>query len=209
MRQPTLRLSGLYLISDTGISRGQGHAEIARAGIRGGARVIQLRDKALPARELYQVALKLRELTREAGVLFIVNDVVELAMAVGADGVHLGQDDFPVKDARRLLRADSIIGVSTHSMEEAVMAEADGADYIGFGPIFATSTKDAGEPKGLEGLMSIRDRIGIPIAAIGGINAANAKGVIEAGADAVAVISAVSGAEDVEKAAREISRLFL
>jgi len=201
-------INGLYLISDTAFSGGRSHGEVVLQGLRGGARVIQLRDKDLTVRELYPVALIMRELARKAGAVFIINDLVELAMAVDADGVHLGQDDMPVSVARRLLGEDRIIGISTHSLDDALAAESAGADYIGFGPMFPTGTKDSGIPKGPEGLRALREKIKVPIAAIGGINAGNARSVIEAGADALAVISAVTMADDIEKAAREIAVLF-
>ena len=197
-------VSGLYLIVDDA----GGWEDVARAGIAGGARVIQLRGKSMPVRELYTVAVRLREITADAGVLFIVNDSVELALASHADGVHLGQDDMPLEMARRLMGPDRIIGVSTHSVRQATVAEAGGADYIGFGPIYQTSTKDAGEPKGPDGIREVREKVKIPIVAIGGINAGNVREVIAAGADAVAVISAVSGAEDMAAAARQIAERF-
>jgi thiamine-phosphate pyrophosphorylase len=208
MPAPVNNIVGLYLISDTAFSKGRSHEEVVRAGVAGGARVIQVREKSMSLRELFPIAVKVRELTREAGVLFIVNDSVELAMAVGADGVHLGQGDMPVHAARGLLGEGKLIGVSTHNLEEALKAEEDGADYIGFGPIFKTGTKDAGEVKGPEGLMLIRDKVGIPVVAIGGINAGNAGRAVDAGADAVAVISAVVGADDIVEAAREIAGIF-
>jgi len=199
------KISGLYVISDTTRSNGRTHEEVVAAAVAGGAKLIQLREKALPARELYPVALRLRELTRKAGALFIINDSVELALVSDADGVHLGQDDMPVEAARKLLGPDRVIGVSTHSLEQALSAEREGADYIGFGPVFPTSTKDAGEAKGLDALREIRSRTKIPIVAIGGIDKGNAGGVIAAGADAVAVISAVTMAEDIREAVEKLA----
>jgi len=207
MTGPGQKICGLYLISDTAFSRGRTHEEIVRAGLSGGARVIQLREKKLSLHELYPVALRIREMTREADAALIINDSIELAMAIGADGVHLGQEDMPAGVARRLLGPDKIIGVSTHTIEEALVAQGEGADYIGFGPIYKTDTKGSGEPKGPEGLRAIREKIKVPVVAIGGIDAGNARVVIDAGADAVAVISAVVSAENIEKAAREIARV--
>ena len=204
-----VKLGGLYVISDTGFSIGRGHEEVVLAAIRGGAGVVQLREKALSLKDIYPVALRLRDITRDAGVVFIVNDSVELAMAVEADGVYLGQGDMPVGIARKLLGEGRLIGISTHSLEEALTAEADGADYIGFGPIYKTSTKDSGTPKGPEGLRAIREKINIPIVAIGGIDAENASAVIQAGADAVAVISAVTAVEDITAAAKNIAGQFV
>lgn len=202
------KIYGLYIISDTSVSRGRSHEEVVAAALTGGARVVQLREKWMGVRELYPVALRIRELTRQAGAAFIVNDMIDLAMAVGADGVHIGQDDMPATAARKILGPYMVIGVSTHSIQEAYAAVRDGADYIGYGPMFATGTKDAGEPKGPEGLREIRAKIELPIAAIGGINADNAASVIDAGADALAVISAVSGSDDMAAAAKAISALF-
>lgn len=202
------KISGLYVICDPAYSKGRDILVVAAEALRGGARVIQLRDKSRSLRELYPVALELARLASEIGALFIVNDSVELAMAVGADGVHLGQDDLPLKAARKAAGNDFLIGISTHSLEDALAAQDEGADYIGFGPMFKTSTKDAGVPKGVEGLKAIRDRIKIPVVAIGGINADNTAEVIAAGADAVAVISAVSEADDIYMAAAGIAGHF-
>jgi len=201
-------ISGLYAICDPAFSKGRDILEVASEVIRGGARVIQLRDKARTIRELYPVALELARLANENSALFVVNDSVELAMAVGADGVHLGQGDFPLKAARKAVGDEMLIGISTHCLEEAIAAQEEGADYIGYGPMYKTSTKDAGVPKGVEGLRAIRERIIIPIVAIGGINANNAAEVITAGADAVAVISAVSEADDIYMAAAGIAGYF-
>jgi len=201
-------ISGLYAICDPDFSKGRDILKVASEAIRGGARIIQLRDKSHSLRELYPVALELARLASEKGVLFIVNDSVELAMASGADGVHLGQDDLPVKAARKAAGPGMTIGISTHSIEEALAAQEEGADYIGYGPMFKTSTKDAGVPKGLEGLLAIRKNIRIPVVAIGGVNANNAAGIIAAGADAVAVISAVSEADDIYMAAAGIAGHF-
>jgi thiamine-phosphate diphosphorylase len=201
-------ISGLYVICDPAFSKGRDILVVASEAIRGGARAIQLRDKGRTLRELYTVALELAGLASEKGALFIVNDSVELAMAAGADGVHLGQDDMPVKAARKAAGAGMIIGISTHSLEEALAAQEEGADYIGYGPMFKTSTKDVGTPKGIEGLKAIRGRVKIPIVAIGGVNADNAAEIVAAGADAVAVISAVAEADDIYMAAAGIAEHF-
>lgn len=208
MSGDTHDIRGLHVIVDGEHTLGRGHADVASAALRGGACVIQLRDKRLTVRELYPIALELREITREYGAVFIVNDSVELALAVDADGVHLGQEDMPADVARRLMGPDRIIGVSTHSVDEAMAAERDGADYIGFGPMYVTATKDAGAAKGPEGLKLVRGCVRIPVVAIGGIKASNAKQVIEAGADGIAVITAVTAAADIEAAARELAGMF-
>lgn len=199
------KISGLYVIIDAAFSGGRPYEDVAAGALRGGARVIQLREKSLSEKDIRPIALKLKELAAEAGAAFIVNDSPELAAAVGADGVHLGQGDMPIAEARKILGNGSIIGISTHSLEEALRAQEQGADYIGFGPMFATATKDSGSPKGADGLRAIRKHIKIPIAAIGGINAGNAADVIAAGADAVAIITAVIAAVDIAAAAKTLT----
>lgn len=194
----------LYVITDAKLSRGRSHLEVIRAAIAGGATVVQYREKEGTTRQLIEEARALRELTRQAGVPLIVNDRVDIALAVDADGVHVGQDDMPAPLARKLM-AGKIVGVSATNPEEAWQAERDGADYIGAGPIFATPTKpDAAPPIGLEGLAEICRRVSIPVVAIGGINEENAAAVIKAGADGVAVVSAIVAAPDVEAAARRL-----
>lgn len=199
-------IRGLYLITDA--SGARGHEEIVREAIAGGARLIQFRDKYLSKDEFRDMAFRLRKITADAGAAFIVNDDMETALACGADGVHLGQDDAPLPIARRIVGNGLIIGISTHSLAQALAAQEGGADYVGFGPIFKTATKDAGEAKGTSHLRSLKEKIKIPIVAIGGINLDNAPEVIEAGADAVAVISAVSDAKDAALAARRFVELF-
>jgi thiamine-phosphate diphosphorylase len=156
------------------------------------------------------VALQLRKLTREAKVPLIVNDRLDIALAVDADGVHLGQADLPASVARNIMGSGRILGVSAETVAEAVAAEKDGADYLGVGPVFdARGTKpDAGEPRGLELIASVRRRCRLPIVAIGGIDADNARKVLEAGADAAAVISAIAAADDIEEAARRMKGIL-
>ena len=199
----------LYVITDEQVSRGRSHLQVAEAAILGGADAIQLRDKVTESGRLYRVALPLRKLTREAEVPFIVNDRLDIAMAVDADGLHVGQQDLPASVARKIMGPRKILGVSADTVEEAHIAEKDGADYLGVGPIFeARETKsDAGEPLGLELIVKIRRQCRLPIVAIGGIKAENARLVREAGAGAVAVISAIVGAEDIAQAARQLKNL--
>lgn len=198
----------LYVITDERLSRGRSHLAVAEAAIRGGADVVQLRDKEASGARLYEVALALRRLTRDAGVPFLVNDRLDVAMAVDADGVHLGQEDLPASAARRILGPGKVLGVSAETVGEALLAEREGADYLGVGPVFeARGTKpDAGRPRGLEQIARIRAESGLPIVAIGGIDAGNARQVRNAGANAVAVISAVVAADDIEEAARRLKR---
>jgi len=198
----------LCLITDERLSRGRSHLEVAGAAIRGGADVIQLRDKEASGGRLFEIAAALRRLTREANVPLIVNDRLDVAMAADADGVHLGQEDLPADTARRILGPGRILGVSAETPEEARRAEAAGADYLGVGPVFEArgSKPDAGAPRGLEQIVRIRSESRLPIVAIGGIRPENARQVREAGADAVAVISAIVSAEDVEEATRRMKR---
>jgi thiamine-phosphate pyrophosphorylase len=200
----------LYVITDEKVSRGRSHLQVAEAAIRGGADVLQLRDKEAGSGRLYRVALQLRKLTRDAMVPFIVNDRLDIALAADADGVHVGQADLPASVVRRILGPGKIIGVSVDTVEEAVLAEKDGADYLGVGPVFeARGTKpDTGEPLGIECIARIRRHCRLPIVAIGGINAENARKVREAGADAAAVISAIVGADDIAQAARRLKRIL-
>ncbi len=195
----------LYVITGDKFSRGRPVLEVARAAIAGGATVLQLREKAFTARQLVDVGHQLRRLTREEGVTFIINDRVDIALAVEADGVHLGQDDLPIGMARRILGPGKIIGISTHSVEQALEAQRQGADYIGVGPVFETHTKDDVQaPVGVDLVRQVAPVVSIPKVAIGGIKAYNVEEVIAAGADGVAVITAVVAAEDVSGAAREL-----
>jgi thiamine-phosphate pyrophosphorylase len=196
----------LYVITDEQLGRGRSHLQIAEAAIRGGADVVQLRDKTASSRRLYDIALQLRRLTRETEVPFVVNDSLDVALAADADGVHIGREDLPASVVRRILGPGKILGVSAETVEEAVTAEKDGADYLGVGPVFeARGTKaDAGEPLGLDLIARIRRECRLPIVAIGGIHAENARSVRDAGANAAAVISAVASAEDVALAARRL-----
>jgi len=194
----------LYVITDAGLARGRSHQEVIEAAILGGATIVQYRAKDVSTRQMVTEAQVLRELTRHAGVPFIVNDRVDVALAVDADGVHIGQDDMPVALARKLI-GDRLLGVSAHSLSEAVQAVQDGADYLGVGPVFATPTKpDAAPPIGIDGLTTIRRQISIPIVAIGGINQTNAAEVIRTGVNGIAVVSAVVAAADVTAAARQL-----
>jgi thiamine-phosphate pyrophosphorylase len=198
------RLPGLYVIIDTQFLKGRSHIEAASQAIQGGTTIIQLRDKLLSKKELLPIAQQFRNLCAEHNMLFIVNDYLDLALATDADGLHLGQDDLPVKVARKLLAMDKILGCSTRTVDQAITAEADGADYIAVGSMYPTSSKETAVVVGLERLHQIRQAVSLPLVAIGGITKDNAAEVIAAGADSVAVISAVLQAEDIEAAAREM-----
>jgi len=188
----TFKLPRVYPLTDVRLS-GLSHAEQVRLLSLGGASLIQLREKHLPVLEFYEQAKAAMELAAASGVQLIVNDRVDLALAIGAHGVHLGQDDMPPEAARRLLRPEVIIGYSTHNVEQALAALTQPVDYIAIGPIFKTATKtDTSPVLGLDGLRAVRAAAGnVPLVAIGGITQVNAREVIEAGADSVAVISAL------------------
>ena len=197
----------LYVISDPILARGRSHVEVARAALEGGADAIQIRDKSSPAYNLSLVSSEIQPLARKFGAAFFVNDRVDVALLSGADGVHIGQDDLPAREARRLLPRPGLIGVSAGTPEEARRAEREGADYVGVGPVFATATKpDAGEPLGLDRLAAIAAAVGIPVVAIGGITLENVARVIAAGAAGAAVVSSVVGADDIASAARALKR---
>jgi thiamine-phosphate pyrophosphorylase len=202
------RLNGLYAVIDSQALGKRDHVEVAGQLIRGGAKAIQLRYKSDDRDELLAIAKKLKELCYENKVLFIVNDYLDIALAVSADGLHLGQKDLPIKEARRLLPIDVILGVSVTTVEQAKAAERDGADYIAVGSMYPTGSKETARVVGLERLREVRGAVRLPLVAIGGINRDNAGEVAAAGADGVAVISAILGAEDVEEAARQLIKAF-
>ena len=209
------KLRGLYVIIDpavapgpsTALRTGRDELEVARAALDGGARLIQLRDKAREKGLQLPVAEALRALCRERGALFIVNDHVDLALAAGADGVHVGQKDLPVAAVRRLA-PEMVIGCSTNNAEEARRAQADGADYVSVGRLFPTGSKDDTRPATAETLRAVKAAVSLPVCAIGGINESNIDAVIAAGADMAAVIGAVVAAPDVREAARRLAARF-
>jgi thiamine-phosphate pyrophosphorylase len=197
----------LYVITDEAIAGGLSHEEIARRAIAGGADVIQLRDKVCGCRELCRIGRALRTITMKTGTLFIVNDRLDVALACGADGVHLGQNDIRVGVTRQIAPPGFIIGVSVGTVDEAVRAEEEGADYLAISPVFSTASKnDAGPGRGLDVVREIRRSVSVPVIAIGGINLDNVREVIAAGADGVAVISAVVGSRDIIATARELCK---
>ena len=202
------RLAGLYVIIDTAWLKGRSHVEVASQAIWGGAKVIQLRCKEKSIREFLEIAGDLKKHCSKNDILFIVNDSLEVALAVGADGLHIGQDDLPVETARRLLPVDKILGCSARTMDEARTARNNGADYLGVGSMYVTTSKELTEVVGPERLKEIRQAVDLPMVAIGGINKSNLRVVMKAGADAAAVISAVMGAEDVEGAVRQLVKII-
>src|SRR4051794_4874107 len=196
----------LHVLTNREWSLGRDTLTVASAALDGGATVIQLRDKKATTRALVEEGLALRALTRKRGALLIVNDRIDVALAIEADGAHIGQDDdMPVALARKLLGPDRILGISAGNLQEARIAVDSGADYLGVGPIYTTHTKaDAGEPIGLSLLTELASRYSTPLIAIGSIQADNAAAVIQAGAQGIAVIRAVVGAEDIVAATRAL-----
>jgi thiamine-phosphate pyrophosphorylase len=197
---------GYYFITDSKLSRAGNFNDVSMA-VACGVSVVQYRNKNAKTREMYEEAVCLREICRDT--LFLINDRVDIALAVNADGVHLGQSDMPCGAARRLLGEEKIIGITVHNLAEAVQAESIGADYLGVSPIFQTATKpDAGKPAGISLIEEIRAIVDIPLIAIGGIDHSNAIDVIRAGADGLCAISSVVAKEDVKAEIKKFQDSF-
>jgi len=206
----------LYLITDRHRTCGKRLATVVEEALKGGIKAVQLREKDLSAKELFELAQGIRDMTRQHGAKFFINDRVDIALAVEADGVHLGQNSFSANDVKQFLNKEShisrhacasrlLVGVSTHSLSEAEKAEGEGADFVTFGPIFYTQSKaDYGEPLGVKSIKKMREKIHIPVFAIGGINKWNIKDVIASGADGAAVISAIMETKEAYNAVKEI-----
>ncbi len=195
----------LYLVTDRGLSRGRTTLEILQSSVRGGVTCVQLREKNCPIREFIEQANSIKAHLNVHDIPLIINDRVDVAQAVGADGVHLGQSDMPLHVARKILKDSMVIGVSAESLQDAIEAEKGGADYIGVSPIYATPTKtDTAPALGLEGLREIRNAVRIPLVGIGGLTKDNAADVIKHGADGVAVVSAIVSADNPELATQEL-----
>ena len=199
-------MKGYYFITDTDLSKAGNKSDVEQA-VAAGVRIVQYRNKTGETRELFEEARMLKDLCRNT--TFIINDRIDIALAVEADGVHVGQDDMPYANARKLLGPDKIIGVTVHNLEEAIQAQDQGADYLGVSPIFATTTKaDAGEPAGISLLKEIKEKCTVPLIAIGGVTLGNASEVVAAGADGLCAISAVVTAERVKDEVEKFQRLF-
>jgi thiamine-phosphate pyrophosphorylase len=195
----------LYVVTDRQLTGGRSLCLVVQAALRGGARAFQLREKDLTPREIYPLALEIRQLTQAYGARLLINDRVDVALAVDADGVHLTTTSLSASIARRLLGPDRLIGVSTHSLAEAQAAAEEGADFLLFGPVFFTPSKAPyGEPVGLDALRAVRAGVTLPILAIGGIKRAHIDQVLAAGADGIAVISAIISADDPTAATQEL-----
>jgi thiamine-phosphate pyrophosphorylase len=204
------QIGKLHILTDIVLQTRFSHIELAQLAIRGGADTIQFRQKSGSTREMIQVAHDVKRVCIESGVTFMVNDRVDVAIASEADGVHLGQDDFPIPLARELLGKGCIIGGSAATLEEARKCLSDGADYVGFGPVYPTTSKDdAGPVSGISILKGVVETIPLPIIAIGGVGAENTAEVVGAGAHGIAVISAVCCQEDPEQATRALHRALL
>lgn len=198
----------LYLVTDSGLLGGKDLAATVEQAIQGGVTMVQIREKHLSSREFFQVALAIKAVADKYKVPLIVNDRSDIALAVDAAGLHIGQDDLPLTEARKLLGPDKIIGVSAATLEEALLAQNQGADYLGVGAIFPTNTKDDADSVSLAQLQDIKANVKIPIVAIGGINGNNIQSVIETGVDGAAVVSAIIAAADPGAAASKLQRLL-
>jgi thiamine-phosphate pyrophosphorylase len=197
----------LYVILDRRLGRGVPLCDQARLAIQGGATAIQLRDKRMQGRDCYRASLAIKEICKEKGVLFIVNDRLDVALTAGADGVHLGQEDLPLEAAEKIAPEGFIIGISVRTPDQAIEAERKGADYLGVGDVFGTSSKPDAKTIGIEGLEEVCKSTSLPCVAIGGIGVHNVKQALQAGAVGVAVISAVISQKDIAGAARTLRSL--
>lgn len=199
----------LYLVTDRCFLRDISLKKAVEEAILGGTTFVQLREKDISSRQFYEYAKEVKSVTDYYKIPFVINDRIDIAQAVDADGVHLGQKDISLEIARKILGKDKIIGISTGNVQQAIEAEKSGADYIGIGTVFFTGTKkDINKPIGIEGLKDIASKVSIPKVAIGGINESNTKDVITAGVDGVAVISAILGKENVREASKLLKEFF-
>ncbi len=195
----------VVLVTDRGMAGARSLVDIVAAAVDGGVTCVQLREKSCSTREFLDLAMELKSLLSATNVALIINDRLDVALAADADGVHLGQSDMPCQLARRLMGHSKIIGISAESMENALRAKRDGADYLGVSPVFDTPTKtDTAPALGFEGLSAMRKAVDLPLVGIGGVNASNAAEVIQNGANGVAVVSAIMAAADPEQAARDL-----
>ena len=199
----------LYLVTDQSSAAGRTLTDVVAAAVQGGVTCVQLREKELNTRDFFAQAILLKELLAPYGIPLVINDRIDVALACGAQGVHLGQSDMPVEAARRLLPPEVFIGWSVETMDDVVRSASLPVDYLGVSPIHATPTKtDTQAPWGLEGLRRVRSATALPLVAIGGIHAGNARDVLSAGADGLAVVSALCGAQDPRAAAAALRRVM-
>lgn len=199
----------LYLVTDRNIIGQRNFYQTVEEALSGGVTLVQLREKETSGRDFYQTALALKELTARYNVPLLINDRLDIALAVDADGVHIGQQDLPLPVARQLLGPQKIIGYSVSTVAEAQYGEKHGADYLGAGPFYATTTKAVSiQPLGVEGLRAIKQAVSVPVVGIGGINPENVREVKKSGADGIAVVSAILGSSDPQKASMELYRAW-
>ena len=199
----------LYLVTDRGLACGRSMLEVVKAAVSGGVTCIQLREKDCSTLEFIEQARAIKNFLEARKIPLIINDRLDVALAVGADGVHLGQNDMPLEIAQKIAGPSVLIGISAESVQDAIAAENGGADYLGVSPIYATPTKtDTAPPLGLEGLREIKKRVKIPLVGIGGLNKSNAAEVIRNGADGVAVVSAIVAADDPERSAMNLKQII-
>lgn len=198
----------LYLVTDRTLLGKKDLYDSIKNAILGGTTIIQLREKSISSLEFYEIGKKIKEITKEYNVPLIINDRLDIALAVDADGLHIGQRDLPLEIARKILGPEKIIGLSTATLEEAKIAQSKGADYVGVGAVFSTSTKNNTRSVSLETLRKIKDTLDIPVIGIGGINERNVKEVIKVGIDGVAVVSAILGKENIKEASTNLLNLI-
>ena len=204
MKKPTLHDYRLYLVTDPRFSKGYSVLEQVRLALQGGVKIIQIREKELPLPDYIRLASEALRLTRAHDAFLVINDSVEVVTAIGADGLHLGQEDMPITEARNIVGQDIVIGVSVKTVEEAIQAEKNGADYLAVNGVFPTGTKeDLGYLPGLEGVTKIRQGTHLPVIGIGGINLQNCRSVIEAGAHGIAVVTAITMSDDIPYACKD------
>lgn len=200
---------GIYALTSEPHSRGRNNIEVAKEILDSGVKILQYREKNKKVKQMYEECLVIRKMTQEAGALFIVNDHLDVAVAADADGVHVGQEDLPVNWVRKIIGPSRIIGVSTHSPEQAHKAAADGADYIGVGPIYTTQTKtDVCAPVGLEYLRYVVQNIDLPFVAIGGIKEHNLAQVLQTGAQTVALVTEIVGSSDIKGTIHRLNKIL-
>lgn len=198
----------LYLVTDRDVLRGRDLIKCIEESILGGVTLVQLREKNVTSREFYEIAIKVKEVTSRYNIPLIINDRLDIALAIDADGLHIGQKDLPASVARKILGKDKILGVSAATLQESLKAEKDGADYLGVGAVFSTSTKKDTRDVSYETLSSITSSVNIPVVAIGGINEKNVTKLKESNIDGIAVISCILGKEDVKGAAEKMLDRF-
>jgi len=199
----------LYLVTDRGYLKGRDLFEAVEDAIKGGVTLVQLREKDISSLDFFNIALRMKEITSRYKIPLIINDRLDIALAVDAEGLHIGQSDLPITAARKLLGAGKILGYSASNPEEAVYGEKCGADYLGAGPVYPTGSKsDAGDPIGIHGLKEIVEKVAIPVVGIGGIGSQNIKEVKISGAKGISLISAILGSNEIEGASRGLIKLW-